>query len=101
MRLIEQVVALVEEMGQATVDDLMPDIEGDYSRRQVQVCLRNATYTKRLVTLERGATLGRYGGTLPSLYGPAKPKEAPRPVSSVFEMGDRAAKVFATSAPQG
>jgi hypothetical protein len=95
VNLTEIVVAMVQEAGKATVDDLMPDLPG-YTRRQVQACLRNSAYNNLLVCLSRGEHKGggtSFRGRLPGVFAPVpEPSnvECPRPANSVWEWGTRA-----------
>lgn len=94
MSLMTLLVDLIQERGQATVDDLMPEIEG-YSRQQVLDALKNAAYRKRLdcITGRRGA--GRKGG-LPGIYKLAEEEVARRAppvlprINSVWQLGEMA-----------
>jgi hypothetical protein len=88
MSLTDQVIALLEEDGPATVDDLLPKIEGDYTRRQVMVCLRNATFAKSIVKVQRGATKGRYGGTYPATYAVPEDDRVPVHRPKPFPLND-------------
>ena len=91
MSLVSEVVALIEEREAATVDDLLPDLEG-YTRAQVMTALDYAT-TRRLITCDgpRGPKgLKGRGGSLPGVYR-RKPQAASRlGVRSVWELAQRA-----------
>lgn len=87
------VIDLVEERGEATVDDLMPQIDG-YSRKQVLDALKNAAYRNRLVCITGRRGAGRKEGGLPGIYRIAereKPAEPNLPrINSVWQLGEMA-----------
>lgn len=50
MNLIQEVVAIIEELGSGTVDDVIAALEGaEFSRRQVLTSLQSAKYKNRLI----------------------------------------------------
>lgn len=89
MCLTDTVIALIEEAQCATVDDLMPEIEG-YTRQQVMTCINNAVSLGRLTRIRRGGPISGAGGSLPGIYGPAAQKARPLPPNSVWQLGAQA-----------
>ena len=99
MSLIREVTNLVEKLGSATGDDLAPYLP-QFTRKQIFQALQNAKWRGKLSIVVPGRGRGRIGGKTPAKYGlatagPVKHVkrvrvEVPRPVSSVWEMGDRA-----------
>lgn len=76
------VAKLVEEMGQATAEDLLPKLEG-FNREQVMQALKNA---KRRGMVECGGrewSSGRRGNTLGVYRSLEQPKPEPKPVAPV------------------
>jgi len=98
MSLIQDVIDLVNELGEVTGDDLLPHCPF-HTREQVLSALKNARFTNRIRLVKRGKApgVGAGGGSEPGTYGPlenAAPKPKPlwteRPAASVWELGDRA-----------
>ncbi len=96
MSLMEEVIAEVEDMGRATLDELtrcFPDIEP----KRVKSALHQASFKKRIKVVEVGGRKGVGGGkgSLPSTYGPITERFSPdiagwqRPVSFVFDLGQQ------------
>lgn len=73
MTATEEVVRLIERRGSATVDDILPDMEG-YTRDQVWAALRWATYTRKIACDGGSRKVGgsRKGGSLPATYRAVK-----------------------------
>lgn len=92
MSATQLVSALVEEMGHATVDDLMPEMEG-YTRQQVLSALSNAVQTDLLECDGPGPRRGIGGGrgSLPATYRPKRATEQRRPASSVWHFAQQIA----------
>jgi len=87
MSLIQVVVALIEEAGSASADDLMPDCPG-YSRAQVLSAIQNAAQLGHIVKVGKAGTgLGNGLG----IYEPVPKPAGPRPVASVWEFAQREA----------
>lgn len=91
MSLIQQVTAVIEEIGAGTADDVLQELGEDcgYTRAQILVALQNATNTRRLVND------GKAEGSRLVVYRPAPKPSGPRPPCSVWEYAERigAAKV--------
>lgn len=75
LSLIQRVVDLVEEMGRATVNDVVPHFP-EYTREQVARALHLANFERRIVMVEIGKRIGR--GSLPAVYGPVGENVHPR-----------------------
>jgi len=85
MSLIQVVVALIEEAGSASADDILPDCEG-YTRQQVLAAIQNAAQLGHIVKVGKAGTgLGNGLG----IYEPAPKPPGPRPVASVWEYAQR------------
>ena len=69
MSLIQDVTDTVNEMGRATVDDLLPHFP-TYTRKQVHRAVNQASYIRAIKLVERGASGGKNGGGEPCVYGP-------------------------------
>ena len=80
MSLTQTVVALIEEAGRATADDILPDCEG-YTREQVLRAIGNAQQTGWIVKVGAVGNLG--------IFEPVPRPAAPRPVASVWEFAQR------------
>jgi hypothetical protein len=85
---IREVVALIEERGSGTVDDLMPELEG-VTRGQAIRALINAARAGRIACDGRKFQRGRRG-TVPATYRVIIPPVHQRPANSVWEWGARA-----------
>jgi len=95
MNLLERTIAAVRLVGQATVEDIYPELEKHgYSRKQVLQALHRGVEKKRLrcQTVRRAGT-GHRGGSLPSIYrlsgaeqSRPNPEPLPRPLTSVWDM---------------
>jgi len=86
MSLIQVVVALIEEAGRATADDILEDCEG-YSRTQVLAAIQNAAQLGHIRKIGKAGTgLGNGLG----IYEPVPKPAGPRPVASVWEWASRA-----------
>ena len=85
MSLIEQVTAVIEELGAGTADDVLEEMGEDcgYTRAQILVALQNAKNTRRLVND------GAHGGATLVVYRPAPKPPGPRPPCSVWEYAQR------------
>lgn len=104
MSLVQVVTAIVEADGEATIDTIQAQLPAympgkKVTRDQVISALCNARVRGYIQVLRHGARVWR--GSEPSTYGPkgetpvmvrtvAAPIIGPRPVSSVWELGDRA-----------
>ena len=100
MHLTQIIVGMVMERGRATIDDVMPQLAKDYSRRQVLMAFHNAKESGFLHIAERGRGLGGGRGTAPSTYeavrepntrakrSKSRPKDA-RPANSAWELGSQ------------
>ena len=99
MSLIREVTNLVGKLGSASGDDLAPHLP-QFTRKQIFQALQNAKWAGALSIVVPAKGRGRMGGKTPAKYGlatatPVKRVKrvrvvAPRPVCSVWEMGDRA-----------
>lgn len=97
MSLIQDVIDLVNELGEVTGDDLLPHCPY-HSREQVMSALQQARFSHRIRLVKRGRALGlgESGGSTPGTYGPIeKPPSASvlwseLPPCSVWELGRRA-----------
>jgi hypothetical protein len=92
MSLMGRCIELIAQMGKASVNELMPHLPG---RDRVRVCqaLSNARKKGHIKVVERGRKLGFGGGSAPSYFvlaGPRQIQMRNRPVSCVWEMGQRA-----------
>jgi hypothetical protein len=83
--LINQVTAVIEEIGAGTADDVLEELGEDcgYTRAQILAALKNAKNTKRLVND------GAHGGAKMVVYRPAPRPPGPRPPCSVWEYAQR------------
>lgn len=96
MSLMEEVIAEVEDMGRATVDDLIQAFPG-VERAKLKNALNWASFKKRIKIVQAGARKGIGGGkgSFPSTYGPITERFSPeqtgwvRPVSFVFDLGQQ------------
>lgn len=97
MSLRRSVAELVQEMGQATADDLVPLLQ-EYNRVQILKALHNACRVGMLTCDGRAPRRGiERGGAAPATYrpaeGPPQMRKAPerkihaRPPNSAFELG--------------
>lgn len=94
MSLIQTVVAIIEEDGPASVDELVPQIQGK-TRKQIMAALHNARHLGLLQVVTRPPRSGKPGsGSFPAQYGlPSptgeivRPELRRRPVNSVWELG--------------
>jgi hypothetical protein len=85
MSLIDQVTAVIEEIGAGTADDVLEELGEDcgHTRAQILVALKNAKNTRRLVND------GAHGGATLVVYRPAPRPPGPRPPCSVWEYAER------------
>ena len=85
MSLIEQVTAVIEEIGAGTADDVLEEMGEDcgHTRAQILAALKNAKNTRRLVND------GAHGGATLVVYRPAPRPPGPRPPCSVCEYAQR------------
>ena len=85
MSLIDQVTAVIEEIGAGTADDVLEELGEDcgHTRAQILVALKNAKNTRRLVND------GAHGGATLVVYRPAPRPPGPRPPCSVWEYAQR------------
>ena len=97
MSLTYDVVAMIKKLGRASLDDLTP-LFPEKTREQVKHAMHNASLPRRIVVIESGKRSGakQGSGSRPSFYGLCEGKEAPppsqpacRPVSFVFDLGQR------------
>lgn len=95
MFLSDIVIGLIEDNEGANVDDLLPHLP-DYTRKQVMAALQNLSFAGRVKCVRQGVK-GRHRGAKPGRYWladaavtPSVTKPQPRPVNSIFQMGDRA-----------
>lgn len=82
MNLTREAAALVIAAGAATVDDLMPKLEG-FTRQQVMRALKAATDAGLIES--DGWTGPRPGGSTPATYRAIRPRRS-RPAASVWEL---------------
>lgn len=90
MSLVQEIVAIVERDGRATVPKLAAMFPA-YTYLQVKQATYNAVFRGLLVRIERGKGLGFAKGSTHSVYGPATKAHAPyQPVqglvSSVWDL---------------
>lgn len=99
MSVRHDVVDLIEELGIASGDDLVPHLP-DYTRDQVFQALQNAKWDGRIVIVEKSKALGKGLGRTAAKYGlapeaiqqpePDSISRDVRPANSVWEWGARA-----------
>lgn len=73
--LVQSMIDLVEEMGRATVEDLVP-LFPEHTPKQVASALHRAHFERRIAMVEIGKRIGR--GSLPAVYGPVGGDVDPR-----------------------
>ena len=79
---------------EVTVDDIMPSLP-EYSRARLAKALLGAKTRGYIRTVRLGGIGNRFQLGAPTLYGPVDERQPPKPpggspVSSVWDMGDRA-----------
>jgi hypothetical protein len=101
MSLIQRVIDLLEEHGPCSGVDLRPHLP-DHTQEQIFQALQNAKYEGWIVLIDRGRALGHGKGKMPGTWDlsptgrarlcprPVLQNIGERPVSSVWEMGERA-----------
>ena len=84
MSLRRIVADLVNERGSATVDDLMPELEDEYTREQVKAALKNA---KNINLISCGGPIGGRPGVYTPYVDKNKPPARYAGVASVWDLG--------------
>jgi hypothetical protein len=94
MSLTQDIVDVIHQRGTGTLADLL-EVFPEFTRQQVKQGLYNASFRGLVVRIKRGKALGRGNGSEQSVFGPAPPRERPKPApvdhlrfaSSVFDLG--------------
>lgn len=99
MAQINDVIDMVEELREATGEDLAPHFP-NMSIEQIRQCLHKASFQKRIVALSGGSGLGLGKGRTQVVYGPVPRATVvpaaicrmpePMPICSVWDFGSRA-----------
>jgi hypothetical protein len=92
MSLRQEVVDLIEDLGEGSADDLLPLLPG-FTEKQIAVALSNARFRGLLVCVSESKHYGAGRAQTRSRYVMApepEPPPCPKPVASVWELGQRA-----------
>lgn len=107
MTVIHIVTSIVEDLGEATVDTVLPYVASyapskKITRAQVMAALHKASYLGQIKVVRAGVRLTGRRGSEPSVYGPTpdiepeQPESSALPVNSVFQLGERAGQSINT-----